>query len=173
MEEQKIMSHFIKGLLISLIIIVLGVAGYVAGIAMESWYNWAVNGIMFIAIIVACIYYANQKDGYVTFGNVFSHGFKTSAIIALIMVVYTLLSISVIFPEIKEKSIEVAQQRMEEKGNMTDDQIETAIAFTKKFFLVFAVFGAMIGTIIFGLIASLIGAAVAKKKPMNPLDQMN
>jgi hypothetical protein len=31
----------------------------------------------------------------------------------------------------------------------------------------------MIGTLIFGLIASLIGAAVAKKKPFNPLNEMN
>jgi hypothetical protein len=30
----------------------------------------------------------------------------------------------------------------------------------------------LFGTLIVGAIASLIGAAVAKKKPVNPLDQM-
>ena len=173
MEEQKIMSHFIKGVLISLVIIVLGIAGYIAGISMESWFSWTVNCLMFILIIVACIHYAKQKDGFVTFGNVFSHGFKTSAIIALIMVAYTLLSFNVFFPDMKDKALEVAQERMESKGNMTDEQIETAMNFTKKYFLVFTVFAVMIFTLIFGLIASLIGAAVAKKKPVNPIDQMN
>jgi ammonia channel protein AmtB len=173
MEEQKIMSHFMKGVLISLVIIVLGIAGYIAGISMETWYSWTVNCLMFILIIAACIHYAKQKDGFVTFGNVFSHGFKTSAIIALIMVAYTLLSFNVIFPDMKTKALEVAQQRMESKGNMTDEQIETAMNFTKKYFLVFTVFAVMIFTLIFGLIASVIGAAAAKKKPVNPIDQMN
>jgi hypothetical protein len=31
----------------------------------------------------------------------------------------------------------------------------------------------MIGTLIFGLIASLIGAAIAKKKPVDTFNQMN
>jgi len=173
MEEQKIMTHFIKGILISLIVIILGIVGYFAGISMESWFSWVVNGILFVAIIFACLYYSSQKNGYVTFGNVFSHGFKTSAIIALIMVVYTLLSLTIIFPEMKDKALEVTQQRLEERDNMTSDQIDTAINFTKKYFLVFAIFGAMIGTLIFGLIASLIGAAIAKKKPVDTFNQMN
>ena len=105
MEEQKVMSHFIKGILISLIVIILGIIGYFAGLSMEPWFSWSVNGILFIAIIVACVHYANQKDGLVTFGNVFSHGFKTSAIIALIMVAYTLLSLTVLFPDMKEKAL--------------------------------------------------------------------
>jgi len=172
MEEQKIMSHFLKGILISLVVIVLGIAGYIAGISMEPWFSWTVNGILFIAIIIACIHYANQKDGFVTFGHVFSHGFKTSAIIALIMVVYTILSLTLIFPDMKEKAIEMTQKRLEDR-DMSSDQIESALTMTRKFFLVFAIFGAMIGTLIFGLIASLIGAAVAKKKPFNPLNEMN
>ena len=173
MEDQKIMSHFIKGVLISLVVIVLGVAGYIAGVSMQSWYSWTVNCILFILITIACIYFAKQKNGFVTFGNIFSHGFKTTAIIALIMVAYTLLSLTVIFPDMKEKAMEAAQKSMEDRGNMTDDQIETAMNFTRIYFLVFAIFGAMIGTLIFGLIASLIGAAVAKKRPVNPIDQMN
>jgi hypothetical protein len=98
------------------------------------------------------------------------HGFKVSAVIAIILLVYSLLSVNVIFPEIKEKTIEMQLKQMEERG-MTEDQIETAMNFTKKYFTAFMIFGVLIGTIIFGCIASLIGAAVAKKKPMNPLSQ--
>jgi hypothetical protein len=173
MEEQKIMSHFLKGILISLVVIVLGIIGYFAGLSMEPWFSWTVNGLLFIAIIIACVHYANQKEGLVTFGNVFSHGFKTSAIVALIMVIYTILSLTLIFPEMKEKALEMTQKTLEERDNMSSDQLESALAMTKKFFLVFAIFGAMIGTLVFGLIASLIGAAVAKKKPFNPLNEMN
>jgi hypothetical protein len=170
MEEKKITSPQIKGLIIALIVIVLGIAGYFTDLAFTTWFNWVVNLVMFIAVIFACVHFANEKEGYVTFGNVFMHGFKVSAVIAIILLVYSLLSVNVIFPEIKEKTIEMQLKQMEERG-MTEDQIETAMNFTKKYFTAFMIFGVLIGTIIFGCIASLIGAAVAKKKPMNPLSQ--
>ena len=74
------------------------------------------------------------------------------------------------FPEIKEKTIEMQRLKMEERG-MGDSQIEQAMDFTKKYFTVFMIFGVILGTMIFGSIASLIGAAVAKKKPVNPFNQ--
>ena len=172
MEENKIMSPQIKGILISLIIIVIGIAGYFTGIAYEGWYNWVVNGILFIAIILACVYYANQKDGYVTFGNVFAHGFKVTAVVAVILLIYTLISMTFLFPDMKEKIFEMQQSKMEEKG-LPDDQIETAMNMMKKYFMLFLILGVIIGTLIFGCIASLIGAAVARKKPVNPFSQIN
>lgn len=170
MEEKKITSPQIKGLIISLIVIVLGIIGYFTGIAFSGWFNWVVNIIMFGAIIFVCVHYANEKEGYVTFGNVFSHGFKVTAVIAVILLVYSLLSTTLLFPEMKEKTIEMQRLKMEERG-MADDQIETAMAFTKKYFTAFMIFGVLLGTLIFGCIASLIGAAIAKKKPINPMNQ--
>ena len=79
---------------------------------------------------------------------------------------------TVLFPEMKDKTLEMARQRMEERGNLSDSQIEQGVEFTKKFFIPFAIGGTLLGTLIFGTVASLIGAAVAKKKPVNPLDQM-
>ena len=170
MEEKKITSPQIKGLIISLVVIVLGIAGYFTDLAFSGWFNWVVNIVMFAAIIFACVHFANEKEGYVTFGNVFSHGFKVSVVIAVILLVYSLLSTTVLFPEIKEKTLEMQRLKMEEKG-VAEDQIETAMKFTKKYFTAFMIFGVLIGTLIFGCIASLIGAAVAKKKPINPLNQ--
>lgn len=173
MEETKLMTHYTKGLLISLIVIVIGVAGFTMGMAENRGYQWFGNIVLFAGIIWATIYYARQKEGYVTFGNVFSHGFKTSAICALILTLYTLLAFTVLFPEMKDKIIETSQQQMEESGKMSDDQIEQAMNMTRRFFLPFAIGGTLIGTLIFGCIASLIGAAVAKKNPVNPMEQMN
>jgi len=170
MEENKIMSPQIKGLLISLIVIVLGLAGYFSNLAFTSWYNWIVNLVMFAAIIIACVHFANQKQGYVTFGNVFLHGFKTTAVIAIIILVYTLLAFNVLFPDMKEKIFEMQRTKMEESG-IDDDKLEQAMTMMKKYFMLFLVLGAIFGNLIFGCIASLIGAAVAKKKPINPLTQ--
>jgi len=170
--EKKVMTHVQKGLLVSLILIVIGIAGYFTKLFEQSWFSWASNGILCIAVIWGCITYANQMNGQVTFGNVFTHGFKMSVVIALILIVWVILAMTVLFPEMKDKSLEMARQRMEERGNLSDSQIEQGVEFTKKFFIPFAIGGTLLGTLIFGTVASLIGAAVAKKKPVNPLDQM-
>ena len=171
MEENKIMSPQIKGLLIALIVIILGIAGYFTGLGFSTWFNWVVNAVMFAAIIIACVHFANQKQGYVTFGNVFLHGFKITAVVAIIVLVYTLLAFTVLFPDMKEKIFEMQQAQMEKSG-LDDDKLEQAMTMMKKYFMIFLVLGVIFGTLIWGSIASLVGAAVAKKKKFNPLDQM-
>ena len=168
MEENKIMSAQIKGLLISLIVIVLGIGGYYSDLGFSNWFNWVVNGIMFIAIIIACVHFAKQKEGYVTFGNVFMHGFKITSVVAAILLVYTLLAFTVLFPDMKERIFEMQQAQMEKSG-IDEDQMEQGMAMMKKYFMIFLVLGVIFGTLIWGCIASLIGAAVAKKKPVNPM----
>ena len=173
MEENKVMTHVTKGLLVSLILIAIGLIAHFAGFEAESWYRWGSLAVLLAAIIWGCVYYSNQMNNQVTFGNLFAHGFKMSAVIAVIQIIWTILAILVIFPEIKEKALDQARQNMEEGGKLTDSQIDQAIDVTKRFFLVFAIGGVLLGTLIVGAIASLIGAGVAKKKPVNPLDQMN
>ena len=170
MEETKIMSPQIKGLLIALIVIILGIAGYFTNLGFSTWYNWVVNAIMLAAIIIACVHFANQKQGYVTFGNVFLHGFKITAVVAIIVLVYSLLAFTVLFPDMKEKIFEMQQAQMEKQG-LDDDKLEQATTMMKKYFMIFLVLGVIFGTLIWGSIASLIGAAVAKKKKANQLDQ--
>jgi len=171
MEENKIMSPQIKGLLIALIVIILGIAGYFTNLGFSTWYNWVVNAVMLAAIIIACVHFANQKQGYVTFGNVFLHGFKITAVIAIIVLVYTVLAFTVLFPDMKEKVFEMQQAQMEKRG-LDDDKLEQGMTMMKKYFMIFLVLGVIFGTLIWGSIASLIGAAVAKKKKINPLDQI-
>ena len=68
--------------------------------------------------------------------------------------------------------VETARQRMEER-NTPDDQIEKGIEMWQKMFWVFTIGGIILVYAIVGAIGSLIGAAVTKKKPVNPLDQMS
>ncbi len=173
MEDKKVMTHVQKGLLVSLILIVLGVVAHLAGIENEGWYRWLPSIILLAAIIWACVYYSTQMNNQVTFGNVFLHGFKMSAVVTVILILWTILSITLIFPEVKEKAIDMARQQMEDSGKLTDSEIDQRLTFTKKFFMIIVIGTILFGTLIVGAIASLIGAAVAKKKPVNPLDQMS
>ncbi|QJB30648.1 DUF4199 domain-containing protein [Chitinophaga oryzae] len=157
------------GLIISAILVVLSVLFYILNLNQERWAQWVGVAVMFVGIVITCINYAKINDGYVTFGNVFANGFKATMIITVITVIFSVIML-MIFPDIKDKAIEVSRAEMEKKG-ASEDQIEMGINFTKKFFLVFMVVGGLVFSLFFGAIASLVGAAAAQKKPMNKSPQ--
>jgi NADH:ubiquinone oxidoreductase subunit 6 (subunit J) len=168
--ENKITPAWQKGLLISLVLILIGLIIYFAGQAQNKALGWIQFCVMIGAIIWACTSYAKQMQGNVTFGNVFAHGFKVAAAIAAITAVYTFIAFKFIYPEMIDASVEEARKNMEAKGNMTDDQIKQGLDIMKKFFVPIAIGGLLLMTAILGVVASLIGAAVAKKNP-NPIPE--
>jgi len=168
--EKKITSPAVKGLIISLILIVFALIIQLLDLSRHKGLA-AVQFLIFIgAVIWSAILFAKQMDGDVTYGNVFAHAFKVTAAITAIMVVYTIISLKFISPEQLEVGIQEARTNMEAK-NMSEDQIDNAINITRKFALPFAIAGVLIMFMVVGLISSLIGAAVAKKNPRGPFVQ--
>ncbi|HEY5462469.1 MAG TPA: DUF4199 domain-containing protein [Hanamia sp.] len=172
--EQKITSPATKGIVISLILIVLGLVTYFLDMSANKAMQWAGYIIFIAAIIWSVSSYGKQINYNSTFGNYFAHGFKVTAIVTLLMIIFTVIFIF-LFPDIKEKGIETARKSMEAKGNMTSDQITQAISFTQKFFMVFVIGGTLVGYLFFGAVASLIGAGVTKKDlhPEREINQIN
>ena len=128
--------------------------------------------LLIAGLIYSCIHFAKQKEGNVTFGNVFAHGFKTTAAVIVIMVIYTVISLKLLFPDMVEMGLAQARVEMEKKGNLSESDIENGLQMVKKFFLPFAIGGIVFGFGILGAIGSLIGAGVAKKNPnYNPIEQ--
>lgn len=170
--ETKIVQPWMKGLILSLITITFSIALYLT----DLWQNKALGYISYAivlgGIVWSCIHYAQQMNGNVTFGNVFAHGFKVTATLIVITVVYTFLSVKVIFPEMTDKIVEVAAKEMEKNKNLTDEQIKSALEMTRKFMMPFMIGGTILGYGIFGAISSAIGAGVAKKNPSTtPFEQ--
>ncbi len=60
---------------------------------------------------------------------------------------------------------------MEKNEKFSDEQIEQGIEMVRKFFWVAVIGTSMLGLIIVGCIGSLLGAAITKKRPHNPLEQ--
>jgi Protein of unknown function (DUF4199) len=161
--ESKQNTYIIAGLVISLILVVVDLIGKFASLTFTTWFKWLPSILLIIALIIACRSFGKERDGLVTFGNIFGYGFKITLFVTGIMVVYSLLSIYFIFPEMKDLAIEEARKQMEEKGTLSQDNIETALAMTRKLFIPFAIAGIIIGTLIIGAIGSLLGAAFTKK----------
>ncbi|MCX6205979.1 MAG: DUF4199 domain-containing protein [Bacteroidetes bacterium] len=170
--ETKIVQPWMKGLILSLITIVYSIALYLT----DLWQNKSLSYISYVVIIGgiiwSCIHYAKQMDGNVTFGNVFAHGFKITATLIVITVVYSFLSIKVIFPEMMDKILEMTAKELEKNKSLTDEQAKNALDMTSKFILPFMIGGIILMYGIVGAIASAIGAGISKKNPQaTPFDQ--
>jgi Protein of unknown function (DUF4199) len=162
--KKKSSDYLGKGLMLSLVLIVVDLIGGFAHLRFESWFKWLSTFTAMIAIIVFCIQYAKREVDGVTFGNVFGYGFKISLVVSIIMVVYTLLSFNVIFPELTDQILTKTRTDLQATGKLTDDQIDTQVAMTKKFMQpgILSIF-VFLATLFFNTIAALLGAAFAKK----------
>jgi hypothetical protein len=162
--KKKSSDYLGKGLMLSLVLMVVDLIGGFAHLRFESWFKWISTFIAMIAIIVFCVQYAKQAVDGVTFGNIFGYGFKISLVVSVLMVVYTLLSFNVIFPELTDQILTKARTDLQAAGKLTDDQIDTQLAMTKKFMQpgILSIF-VFLATLFFNTIASLLGGAFAKK----------
>lgn len=167
--ETKVMTPQMRGLIIGLVLIVISVVMQITITDYNKMrqYGWVSFALIVGAIIWATLSFAKEMDGNVTFGNVFAYGFKTTAAMTIIVLAYTLLAVTVLFPEMKEKALEAAREQMVTEGQLNDTQIDQAIAMTDKFFLAFSIGGVVLGYLFIGAIGSVIGATFAKKNP-NP-----
>lgn len=161
---QTVTNSATKAVVISLILIVIALITYFLQMETASWLQY-VSYIIFIAGIIWSVnYYGKQVNHVSTFGNYFAHGFKVAAIVTAIMIIYVVIVINLV-PEMKERGIDAARKKMEEQGKLNQEQITQALQFTRKFFMVFVLGGTLVGYLIFGAVASLIGAGITKRTP--------
>jgi NADH:ubiquinone oxidoreductase subunit 6 (subunit J) len=123
-------------------------------------------------LIIFIYLYGKAKNNYVTFGDLFSYGFKTTTMMTLVFVVFIVI-IALTFPEFKTKAIESARAEMERQKQLTDTDIDKGMNLMTKYFWPFMIGATVLGFVIVGAIGSLLGAAVTKKRPVNPIDQLD
>ena len=158
---EKVQTHLKYGLYTGIAIIVVGLILHIANLSFEQWAQWVMYIPFAIGLFLNAQAFAKANNHQVTYGNVFGSCFKASAVITLIVLAWGLLSIF-IFPEMKEKGMEITQERMAEQG-MSDEQIEQGLEMSKKFFIPFMMGGIVFGYMLMGVVLSLIAAAIPKK----------
>ena len=160
--QQTVTTSTMKGIVLALILIVIALTTYFLNMNRNSSLQY-ISYVVFIAgIIWSVVSYGKQIDHNSTFGNYFAHGFKTAATVTVIMIIYIIIFV-IVFPDVKEKAVDAVRNAMESKGNMTHEQITQYLISYRKFFMVIAIAGTLIGYLIFGAIATLIGAGITKK----------
>jgi hypothetical protein len=171
MEQKKPLTHTMAGLMIAGIVIVISLVMMLFAKSQSSpGSGWLTYGVIILGLIFTINMYAKSKNNFVTFGELFSYGFKATAVYTVIFIGFLIL-VNIMFPEFKQSAIDAVRTEMENQKNYNEDQAEMAIEMIEKNFWIFAVGGTMLGFVIVGAIGSLLGAAITKKRPINPFEQ--
>ncbi len=164
MEKKKVTSSVMMAIVITLVLIVVNLVVYFTDLWREMWAAYSGFFLFFVGIIWVVVVHGKERENNVTFGKLFGFGFKTSAAVACLMILYTLL-FNVLMPEAKERYLEFMREQTLKNPNATEQTADQAVKFVGDNFILFAVIGSIFWFLILGCIASLIGAAVAKKQP--------
>lgn len=167
MEQKKPISPIVAGLILGVVTVVLSHI-----FASGGGGAWIGNLLIIVGLVVFINLYAKAKYNEVTFGELFSYGFKATALIVLIYVAYIIV-FALTNPSMKEEAVELMRQELEKKGNMTDDEIQKSVNLVDKYFWLFTAGVACLVFCFVGAVGSLIGAAVTKKVPKSRADQLD
>lgn len=149
------------GLLTGLAMVAYSLMLHFTNVSMTSWLNYVVLAIFLVGVLLFCLAYGKSKDHYVTFGNVFKAGFRMVALTTLVMLAWAIIAI-LVFPEMKEKSLEATQQQLV-KQKMSAEKIEETMTMTRDKYTLLTVMVVMFSNLFYGVVFSLIGAAITKK----------
>ena len=167
--KKKVTTPVVAGIVVSLILIVLNIVLYFTGAYLQKWTQYFGGAVMLGGIIWAIVNHGNEKEHDVTFGNLFGFGFKVTAVIICLTLLYTILA-GFLFPDIKQKVMEMARQNALSQPGVNEDQAEKGMEMFEKNYTLFMVIGLIFWDLIVGVIASLIGAAVGKKNPKSEFE---
>ena len=170
MEPKKPISHFVAGLIIGTALIIYSLILNFTGKGQDRALGWVAYLLFIVGIIMFINMYGNAKNNELTFGGLFTYGFKTTAI-ATLLIVICLVIIIFVMPDFKQKILDAMRKGMEDQGKMDDDKIDESVNWFSRNFMLLIVGGALFMYLLTGVIASLIGAAITKKRPVSPFQQ--
>jgi hypothetical protein len=169
MEEKKITKNGLLiqfGLILTIASIVYTLVVYYSGNLYSTWAQYPTY-----IIIAAIIFFAQKKLAEISgneglsYGKALGFGVMLSIVSAIFLVIFNYLFYAVIAPEAIQQGIDFAEQALLERG-LPDDQVEIALEMQKKFMTTPYMVGmGLVGTVLIGLVISLITSIITKKEP--------
>ncbi|TYP71683.1 DUF4199 domain-containing protein [Aquimarina intermedia] len=165
-SAKKIIINY--GLLLGIVSVVFGVILYVTDSYMDQ--NWMHSLIGFLILIGAIVYgikaYKTANGGFLTLGEGIKVGIGIALVGGLISVVWTLLLMQVIEPDMMERMAEVSREKMQEQyPDFTQEQLDQSAAMAEKFSSPFIISAfSLLFNLFFGFIFALIASLVMQKK---------
>ncbi|NOR75952.1 MAG: DUF4199 family protein [Draconibacterium sp.] len=177
--EQKTTSIWKSGLILgvylAIIIILYSVILYVTGMGFNKIAGYASIAILVIGVVIIQISYKKQQDNILTYGQGVGVAVISMLSVGVISMVYTYLLYAVIDPDYYQQFLLFMEEQTMATlldREMSEDQIQMSLDMQQKFQTpVILAGGALINTVIVGLIVSLISSIFIKKNPSDEVPE--
>lgn len=171
MEETTVppVSTRSVGIRYGLIMGVIGIALFVifiaAGVDIQGPARWLNVLVLAVVIFLAHKYFKENGDGYMTIGQGTGIGFWMCLVSSSLSSVFTYVYVKFIDTGFIQQMMDKTREGMEEKGTMSEEQVDQAMAMTAKFMTpeMMLILGLVFG-VIFGVIVALIVSLFTQKK---------
>lgn len=157
------------GVLLALLSIVLQVISYVLDAHIDRpWWLSVLQLLISVSVIVYGIKsFKTENAGFLTLGQALKTGVAISLIAGIIAVIFNYIFMNFIDPDFIEKTMQFSREQMiADNPNLTQQQIDNAMEISAKFMSpwIMSAF-AIIATLFFGFIISLVSGLIMKKEP--------
>lgn len=157
------------GVLLALLSIALQVISFVLDAHIDRpWWLSVLQMILSVGVIVMGLKaFRTANSGFLTIGQALKTGVAISLIAGIIAVIFNYIFMNYIDPDFIQKTLDFSQEQMLiNNPNMSQKEIDMAMNMSAKFMspLWMSAF-ALIGTLFFGFIISLIAGLIMKKNP--------
>jgi len=152
------------GTISGLSLVILSALWYVTNLSFNQYVGWLNYVVIIGLVIIGTKKQRELDDGFITYGKALAVGSVISIVAALLLAIFTYILYTIIDVDLINKLYAMQEQAMMTNPAITEEQIDTAMEFAKKFTNSTTVsLGAFFGVGFIGFIISLITSAVLKK----------
>lgn len=168
---KKIALNF--GVLLALLSIVLQVISFVLDAHIDRpWWLTVLQLVISVSVIVYGIKaYKTENAGFLSIGQALKAGLAISLVAGIVSVLFNFIFMNYIDPDFIQKSLDFSREQMlTDYPNMSSEQIENSLEISRKFMsptIMSAI--AILATLFFGFIISLVAGMIMKKNPPHQL----
>jgi hypothetical protein len=159
------------GVILGISLMLVTLIMYLTDQGSNPWFGLLTLVAMVSVLVLSMQEYRKLNGGFMTYGEGFGIGALLSAVAGLLSSLFNTFYNVVIDPTIQQRAFEQARERLEDQGQLSDEQIDQALEISQKFQSPgFTFIAGVFGTIIMGAILSLIIAAIIRRNRSNPFD---
>ena len=129
----------------------------------QSPIRWLGLGILIVAMVLAHNFYKQAHNGFMSYAEGLTIGAIMSVVSGALSTAFNYVYMTFVDPEYMGRVTEITRTKMEEQGQMTDEQIDQAVGMMQKFssggwMIVFGI----LGSLLFGFLIALLVSAFTK-----------
>lgn len=158
------------GLIVGIVLIVYSLILYLTDSAGETLPGLGIYVVIIAGLILAMRDFRLLNNGFMSYGQGLTVGVVTSAISGLLSSIFSYFYTTFIDTGVMERMMDKTREKLEEAG-ISDDQIDTQMEMMEKMQNPLFTMGmGLLGSIVLGLIFSLIIAAFLRNEKKDPFE---